>query len=213
MELRVNDLLKINTVDDLIGDSKNIPWVQDSIKLAPYVVIRRAPIIKNKIPVGIRGNDRSKRVAAEVLCENIIKIITPEELSQKKLWRENKHIRGTKMFQVLEEVDKILGSYNIAWGPTGSAGFELSTGIETITDTSDLDIIARAPEILPMDIAKNIVKELSELPIKTDVQIEVPNGSISLEEYARYNKSLMLRTINGPRLVKNPWSYDEMLEG
>lgn len=213
MELRVNDLLKVNTVENLIGDFKNTPWVQDSIKLAPYVVIRRAPIINCRIPVGIRGNDRSKRVAAEVLFESIIKIITPEELSQKKLWRENKHIKGTKMFEVLEEVDKVFESYNIAWGPTGSVGFELASRVETITNTSDLDIIARVPEILSIDIAKNIIKELAELPIKTDVQLEVPNGSIALEEYARDNKSIMLRTINGPKLVKNPWSYDEMLEG
>lgn len=144
--------------------------------------------------------------------DDLIEVITPETLTQKKFWRENKHIKGTKMFQVLEEVDKILGSYNIAWGPTGSVGFELASGVETITNTSDLDIIARAPEILSIDIAKNIIKELSKLTIKTDVQLEVPNGSIALEEYARDNKSIMLRTINGPKFVKDPWSYDEMLE-
>jgi phosphoribosyl-dephospho-CoA transferase len=213
MELRVNDLLKINVVNDLIGDFKDISWVDKAVKRAPFVVVRRAPLIDDRVPVGIRGENRSQRLAAEVLYNNITEVIRPENLAYGKLWRTNSHISRTEMLKTLEAVDSIFNSYNIIWGPTGSVGFELASGIETITETSDLDIIARGPKTLPINIAKDITKELLTMPIKIDVQLETPKGSIALAEYARGNGNVLLRTINGPRLVKDPWSDDEELEG
>lgn len=212
MELRVNDLLRINTVNDLIGDFKDIHWIDKAVKRARFVVVRRAPLINDKIPVGIRGDNRNQRLAAEVLCSNIIKIITPEELAYRKLWRDNKHIGKYQMLKVLEVVDSIFKSYNIICGLTGSVGFELASGVETITDASDLDIIVRTYNVLPISIAKDITKELLTMPIKIDVQLETSQGSIALAEYARGPGKVLLRTINGPRLVKDPWSYDERVE-
>ncbi|MDS0525831.1 malonate decarboxylase holo-ACP synthase [Clostridium sp. SHJSY1] len=212
MELRVNDLLKIKTVNDLIVDFRDITWIDKAVKRAPLVVVRRAPLINDMVPVGIRGDNRSQRLAAAVSYSNIIEVITPEQLVEGKLWRFNKHISGTEMLKTLESVDNIFKSYNIIWGPTGSVGFELASGIETITNASDLDIIVRTPEILPICIAKDITKELLEMPMKIDVQLETSKGSISLVEYARGNGNVLLRTINGPKLVKNPWS-DEQMEG
>ncbi|BCN32663.1 malonate decarboxylase holo-ACP synthase [Anaeromicropila herbilytica] len=213
MELRVNDLLKIKSVNDLIGDVSEASWIDEAIKSAPYVVVRRAPIMNNKVPVGIRGNSRSQRLATTVLSGNIIDIITPEQLVVGKLWRDNKHISNTKMLRTLEAVDSIFKSYRITWGPTGSVGFELASGVETITNTSDLDIIARTPEVLPIWIAEKIENELLEMPIKIDVQLETLKGSIALAEYARGSGKVMLRTLNGPMLVLNPWSDYEQLEG
>lgn len=213
MELRVNDLLKINTVNDLIGDFTECPWINEAVKRAPFVVVRRAPLINNMVPVGIRGDNRSQRLAATVLYSNITEIITPEELAYGKLWRTNRHISRTEMLKTLEAVDSIFKGYNIIWGPTGSVGFELASGVETVTETSDLDIIARTPSFLPINTAKDITKELLKMPIKIDIQLETSKGSIALSEYARGDGNVLLRAINGPRLVKNPWSDDEQLEG
>jgi phosphoribosyl-dephospho-CoA transferase len=213
MELKVNDLLKINTVNDLIGEFTDFLWIDEAVKRSPLVVVRRAPLINNMIPVGIRGTNRSQRLAANILYSNIIEIITPEQLVEGKLWRCNKHIRETQIFKTLEAVDSIFKSYRMIWGPTGSVGFELASGVETVTATSDLDIVVRASSFLPIKTSKDIIKELSTVITKVDIQIETPKGSLALAEYARGNSNILIRTLNGPRLVKNPWSEDEYWEG
>ncbi len=204
MELRVNDLLKINIDEDIIGDFHSSPWVYKALEVAPYVVVRRAPIINNIVPVGIRGNNRSQRQAAKVLFNNSIEIVTPEALATKKKWRTNKHLEETKMLKTLEKVESTLKNYNLVWGPTGSVGFELASGIETVTCNSDLDIIIRAQNILPINIAEEIIKQLSNLPINIDIQLEIPKGSIALAECTKNNIKIVLRTISGPKLMKNP---------
>lgn len=208
MELKVNDLLKINTVNDLIGDFIDSPWIDEAVKRAPLVVVRRAPLINNVVPIGIRGTNRSQRLAANILYSNIIEIITPEQLVEGKLWRNNKHIRETQIFKTLEAVDSTFQSYSMTWGPTGSVGFELASGVETVTATSDLDIVVRAPSFLSIKTAKDIIKELSTVITKVDIQIETPKGSLALAEYARGDSNILIRTFNGPRLIKNPWSED-----
>jgi len=212
MELKVNDLLKINTINDLIGEFTDSPWIDEAVKRAPLVVVRRAPLINNMIPVGIRGTNRSQRLAATILDSNIIEIIKPEQLVEGKLWRNNKHIGETQIFKTLEAVDSIFKSYSIIWGPTGSVGFELASGVNTVTATSDLDIIVRAPSFLPIKTAEDITKELLTVITKVDIQLETPKGSIALAEYARGDSNILIRTFNGPRLIKDPWSEDEYWE-
>lgn len=213
MELKVNDLLKINTINDLIGDFTDSPWIDEAVKRSPLVVVRRAPLINNMVPVGIRGTNRSQRLAATILENNIIEIIKPEQLVEGKLWRNNKHIGETQIVKALEAVDSIFQRYSMIWGPTGSVGFELASGVETVTTTSDLDIIVRAPSFLPIKTAEDITKELSTVITKVDIQLETPKESIALAEYARGDSNILIRTFNGPRLIKNPWSRDEYWEG
>lgn len=213
MGLKVNDLLKINDINDLIGDFTDAPWINEAVKWAPFVVVRRAPLINDIVPVGIRGTNRSQRCAATILCSSIVETIMPKQLAEGKLWRTNKHIRETHIFKTLEAVDSILESYSMTWGPTGSVGFELASGVQTVTPTSDLDIIIRVPSFLAVKTAKDITKELLTVPTKVDLQLETPKGSVALTEYARGDSPILVRTSIGPRLVKNPWSEDENLEG
>lgn len=213
MGLKANDLIKINDISDLIGDFMDIPWINEAVKRAAFVVVRRAPIINDMIPVGVRGNNRSQRLAATMLNSNIIEIINPEQLVEDKLWRNNKHIRETHIFETLEAVDSIFKTHNMTWGLTGSVGFELASGVETVTDTSDLDIIIKAERFLSVKTAEDIIKELLKVPTKVDVQLETSKGSVALAEYARGNSPFLIRTVNGPRLVENLWSEDEHLEG
>jgi phosphoribosyl-dephospho-CoA transferase len=41
---------------------------------------------------------------------------------------------------------------------------------------------------------------------RIDVQIETPDAAFSLAEFARANLRVMLRHIDGPRLVADPWA-------
>ena len=94
------------------------------------------------------------------------------------------------------------------WGPTGSAGFELGTGREVATPESDLDLMIRMPNRLSRNDAKRMLAELSEIGTSADVQLETPDGVIALKEYCstEQGQEMLLRTINGPRLVRDPWN-------
>ena len=209
MELNANDLLRIKDISSLVGHFQQNPWIDEAVKRAPLVVVRRAPIINDMVPVGIRGSDRNQRCAAIILCSTIIDRITPEQLAEGKLWRTNKHIRESQLFPSLEMVDAILSNSGIAWGLTGSVGFELASGVPTATITSDLDIVIRVPSFLAVKTAKKLTTELAQVPIQVDIQIETPKGGVALTEYARGDNPVLLRTVNGPKLVTNPWSEDE----
>ncbi len=213
MELNPHDLLILRDFDDLMGISTRPQWVDEVLEQSPLVVVRRSPFKNDRVPVGVRGKTRDQRFAATILSNNIAKQITPEEFTANKVWRTNKHIRETEMFSAIELVDNILAASGLDWGPTGSLGFELASGMPTITNTSDLDIVVRVPNFLSTKIAQQIVERITKVSVKVDIQLETPNGAVALFEYARDNSKVLLRTMNGPCLVTDPWTQEKKLEG
>jgi phosphoribosyl-dephospho-CoA transferase len=105
---------------------------------------------------------------------------------------------------VLDAIDDVFSSLGLAWGPTGSVGFELATGVAATSTTSDLDVVVRAPEPWPLENAREIADELERLPTRVDVQLDAPAGAVMLAEYASGGR-VLLRTPDGPRLVYDPW--------
>lgn len=205
MEIKPNDLIKIKDTKELIKCIPNNLWVIEALRRTPYAVVRRASFKKNLIPVGIRGTARSERFALEIKRDNILEVISPDYISSEKLWENNTHIKSLGFLKSLEEVDYIFNLKGIPWGPTGSFGFELVTKINTVNVKSDLDLLIKPKLKIDVSTAKLIDDELSKLHIAVDAQIEVPSGSISLKEYKENNKLILLRTNEGPILVKNPW--------
>jgi len=90
------------------------------------------------------------------------------------------------------------------WGPAGSVGFELFSGVETATTTSDLDIVISAPTPFSNNTAKQMCADLDELPCRIDVRVETPAGGFHLNEYAT-GGPVMLRTNLGETITANPW--------
>jgi phosphoribosyl-dephospho-CoA transferase len=205
VELIPHDLLRLQYARDIISYSPQPDWVIPSLERVPFVVIRRVPLMKDMVPVGIRGEERNQRFAAFLPYDKIIERITPEQLVAKKRWRNNERIHLIKAMGSLPKVDRLFSKYGMAWGPTGSVGFELASGVPAAKTTSDLDIVARVPDFLPIETANQICDELRTIPVRVDVQLEVPNGVISLLEYGRGTDPILLRTKNGPRLTANPW--------
>lgn len=205
MELNPHDLIKIKDYKNLNIDFSNYSWALEALKKSPFVVVRRAPILDELIPIGIRGNLRSQRLAAFLPFSNIDNIFKPTYIVQKKLWLENCHLKNTNMFSSIEDIYKIFEEYNLKWGICGSAGFELITKMPTVTENSDLDIIIKidsADKLFSAESAKKICKRLLNIKVKTDVQIETPKGAIALTEYSSEANPILIRTINGPKLIK-----------
>jgi phosphoribosyl-dephospho-CoA transferase len=179
-------------------------WVPASLARAPWVVVRRARTPAGLIPVGVRGRARGERFAALLATDAVAARVTPENLAAARSWRRMPSARWVGSLRVLDAVDELFASLGLAWGPTGSVGFELATGVAAADTTSDLDVVVRAPEPWPPECAREIADYLNRLPVRVDAQLDAPAGAVTLAEYARGGR-VLLRTPDGPRLVHDPW--------
>lgn len=179
-------------------------WVSTSLARAPWVVVRRACGPAGLIPVGVRGSARAERFAAMLAPEAVAARVTPEDLSAERVWHHMPRARLMGPIRVLDAVDELFSSLGLVWGPTGSVGFELATGVSAAGTASDLDVVVRAPEPCPLESAREIADHLNGLPVRVDAQLDVPVGALSLAEYARGGR-VLLRTPDGPRLTWDPW--------
>lgn len=202
--VRPHDLLKFNR-SPLSSDAP--PWAQAALTRIPFAVVRRAPHANGMVPIGIRGDTRAQRYAAYANHQDIEIIIGPEQLIDSDPSSDR---RTMGVFVALSRLRRVPRMAQYTWGPTGSAGFELATGVPTVRASSDLDLLLRAPDEMALgdaaDVFADIQAEAAMTGIRIDVQIETPGGAIALAEWAAARPRTMLRTPNGPCLVENPWA-------
>ena len=192
---RPHDLLRLRHV--LCRDAP--PWVSSVLFAAPWVVVRRATAPTGLIAVGVRGTSRSERYATEVALDDICEVVAPEELGH----MPPKLSRKLAVMSTLQAVRPLLDDTGLPWGPTGSVGFELATGIPTTTTESDLDLLVRvsrgSSEVLARLAALH--REFGSLAVRVDCQVETPTGAVALAELVGGPSEVMVRTTEGPRLV------------
>lgn len=205
MVIRTHDLIEVTDLSCLsIEDDKE--WTAASLQRTPFVVVRRAEILQNGfIPVGIRGPQRNQRAAALLSPQGTGRIISPYEISRQRLWTTlSPERQNLPVLQILNTVAELMSGW--LWGPTGSTGFEIITGYPAMKDTSDLDLVIDCPGPFDYNQAKNLVHELDQLGVRIDIQLETPDGAYILREITGgRTETVMLRTVKGPKLVKNPW--------
>jgi phosphoribosyl-dephospho-CoA transferase len=181
-------------------------WVETALIRAPFVVVRRALFPNGQIPIGVRGATRSERFGTWLDQSQVLDITQPEDLLAIEPRRE------LPAFALLRQITPICNDTALSWGPTGSAGFELASGMPTVTETSDLDLVIRMPAPLCETDAAALFDALTQAAhtwhIRIDIQAETPNGAFSLIEYARRHQHILLRRADGPRLVADPWHDD-----
>jgi phosphoribosyl-dephospho-CoA transferase len=107
-------------------------------------------------------------------------------------------------------VAAILSAHGFAgrWGPGGSVGFELVSGVPSTTSGSDLDLVLNADEPVTRTDAVRLHADLSRLPVRIDLLLETPHGAAMLSEYAKEQGLMLLRSAQGPRLVGDLWGAD-----
>ncbi len=176
-------------------------WVRASLERAPFVVVRRCAPGSALVPVGVRGERRSERFATCLPAAKALRRIRPEDLAAERAWRGSR----SPQLSALDEVERLMAAHRLRWGPVGSVGFELATGVACVTPGSDLDLIARVPSPLSRDRARRLHAALAGLPLRVDLQLETPAGSVALAEYAAAAPRVVLRTREGPRWVASPW--------
>jgi hypothetical protein len=131
-------------------------------------------------------------------------IVQPGELLQ--VSRCSSEIDRTAQIQLLEEVIDRWQSLGLAWGPTGSVGFELASGHRVTTELSDLDVVIRASRRLSVECARLLWERVRGLRPRVDVHVETPACGFALEEYVRRPLSqILLRYPDGARIGDDPW--------
>lgn len=201
MAIAPHDLLKIKP--DALCFEECPAWIDHALKKAPFVVVRRGLQVGAQIPVGVRGSVRTERYACLVPRTHILTNIKPEMLAQRKSWRQNRRF-SQMLLSTLEMIDQVVCVYQLSWGPTGSVGFELGTGLAVVSPASDLDFLLRADSYLPPGLLAELYHEIKRVEVKLDIQLETPQGAVALTEYLSGNQPFLLRTLAGPQLFTQP---------
>lgn len=190
--MNAHDLLWGMTPAHLPADAP--AWAKDAVGT---VVVRRAIVAPGFVAVGVRGRLREQRFAALMPMAAVQRRVAPEAL------RDVVSTRDLPALQALDQLRPVLAS--LSWGVTGSAGFELATGIEALHAQSDLDLILRTPEPLDRNDARDLLATLDEVTCAVDLQLQTPFGAVALREWAGPSRRVLLKTANGAHLVIDPW--------
>ena len=211
----VHVLLRLRDLDALIWEEHRPQWASAALQRAPWVVVRRAAPQLALWPVGVRGSRRQHRSAAWLPQRAIQECITPQTLAAERAWRGRPSTAATPAIAALDEVAAILVAHGFAgrWGPGGSVGFELASGAPSTTPGSDLDLVLNADEPMTQTDATRLHADLSKLPVRIDLLLETPQGAAALAEYVQGAGVTLLRSAQGPRLVRDPWSRDCSMAG
>ncbi len=180
----------------------------DRLALAPAVVRRDRDA--NWIPVGLRGVTRSERHLAWLSPQAIVRCVTPEALAAAVLDGELAgSIKEFAALQALAQWAPLLLDTGLAWGPTGGVGFALATGLPVLRESSDLDLIVRAP--LPLTVQQDALLQrlCAAEHCRVDLQIDTGQGGFAFAEWLRERgkaaPGILLKTDAGPLLTDDPW--------
>jgi phosphoribosyl-dephospho-CoA transferase len=205
MKAEVHDLLHVDPEFVTPGCPAESARVKDALAASPWVVVRRDEAPADQIAVGVRGATRGDRWGGFIARDQIRSIIRPAELLL--LHRSSRYVPRTPALKALRQVDEKWHNLTLPWGPSGSVGFELASGMPTTNQASDLDLIIRAPGRISRERARCLWERTHGLAVCVDVRVETPHCGFSLEEYTSGSSGrILLRYPDGPKLGADPWS-------
>lgn len=198
LKLEPHDLLWGMTVNCLADDAPL--WVKEVLLRGDPVVVRRAITPVDQVAVGVRGQLRHQRYAAQMPRSAINKQLKPERLIEVNT-SHFKHLADR-----LQRISSIMKNFSGCWGYTGSFGFELATGIETVTQQSDIDLLIRAEQPFAKKQAIELLETFQQAGLNVDIQLQLPQGGLALKEWAGNSGKVLLKRSDGAVLVENPWN-------
>ncbi|MHC8323487.1 malonate decarboxylase holo-ACP synthase [Pseudomonas sp. GB2N2] len=199
--LLAHDLLWGMTPQQLPAEAP--AWVIESISTGHPVVVRRALSAPGFISVGVRGPLREQRFATLMAVDSIQRRVKPEDLCQVLIERDLPAVRA------LGHLRPLLDGCGWVWGVSGSAGFELASGVVALHDGSDLDLILRTPQPLERAQAQELLKILNSAACPVDLQLQTPHGAVALREWAGSARRVLLKSAREACLVLDPWNPQE----
>lgn len=197
LKLEAHDLLWGMSADALAEDAPL--WVKAVLQRGDPVVVRRAITATDQVAVGLRGEFRHQRYAAVMPRSMITRQLKPEALTEVDI-HQFKHLA-----ERLQGISSIMKNFSGCWGYTGSFGFELATGIATVTAQSDIDLLIRTEQPFAKQQAIELLETFQQAGLNVDIQLQLPQGGLALKEWARNSGKVLLKRPHGAVLVENPW--------
>lgn len=198
MTYRVHDLLWGMASTDLPAQAPD--WAHEVLRAGQPVVVRRAVGAPGQVAVGIRGAQRHQRLGAWLSASMIQQQRSPEQLRL-----EADAPLTWPALVALARVTPYLDAQGLAWGPTGSVGYQLASGTQVLHADSDLDLVIRAPQPVPREQARALWARLQASGCRIDTQLETPWGAVALAEWAGSARRVLLKRDHGACLVDDPW--------
>jgi phosphoribosyl-dephospho-CoA transferase len=200
--LHIHDLLLLRG-ESAVTSTEGVPCPYLNPNQRPWVVVRRGRIEDGLIPVGVRGSQRHERCAGFTRLSEVLESRRPDQL---RLMLAEDSRRALQAFRTLSYLESHLVGLDMGWGPGGSVGYELASGIPVVRADSDLDFILFAPRKLEITEAQDLWRMVSSAPGKVDVLVETPFYGFSLEEFVTTSpRKILLRTTDDRILGSNPW--------
>ncbi len=200
-----HDLLWINNADALSAALPLPAWATpDWLLSAPVVVRRERTGDGQRLPVGLRGMARNQRFKAYLNARAVARCIKPETLAASAAWRQQR-LGQFPALAALDALAPALNAIGLAWGPTGSVGFALASGLPVLRPGSDLDLVLRAPRPLTQEQVAALLAVISSDICQIDLQVETSGGGFALAEWASGQRQVLLKTDGGPVLTDDPW--------
>jgi phosphoribosyl-dephospho-CoA transferase len=202
--LHVHDLILLRKEPGVISTQGDPACPYLNPNQHPWVVVRRGRISDGLVPVGVRGSQRHERWAGFTGLSEVLETRRPDQL-RLKLAEDS---RGAlQAFRTLSYLESHLVGLDMSWGPGGSVGYELASGIPAVRADSDLDFILFAPRKLEITEAQDLWRMIRSAPGKVDALVETPFCGFSLEEFVTTSpRKILLRTSDGRILGSNPWN-------
>ena len=200
--VRVHDLLWISKDTELLSLGQPA-WVRDALTQSSVVVVRRADAPPGFIPIGIRGSSREQRYAAFLRKADVLACRTPESLAAEQEWHEASAALPLPLLHALEMVCEFSKRNHLVWGPIGSVGYQLATGMPVTSATSDLDMLVRCDASLSRACLRAL-QTIHPGLVRVDVILEGPAGAVALEEYLQ-DRPALIKTFRGPRIDAFTW--------
>jgi len=199
--LLAHDLLWGMTPEQLPAHAPS--WVIESLGAGQPVVVRRALSAQGQVAVGVRGRLREQRHATVMSVDMISRCVKPEALCHVSIDRDLPAVHA------LHQLRPLLDDCGWVWGVSGSAGFELASGVQALHEGSDLDLILRTPQPLARSEAQELLKLLEAAVCPVDMQLQTPFGAVALREWAGSAQRVLLKQAGEACLVIDPWNPQE----
>ncbi|PUA18650.1 malonate decarboxylase holo-ACP synthase [Glaciimonas sp. PCH181] len=207
---RAHDLLWISGLDALVAEQPFPAWVSaEWLERAPVVIRRETVENVAWLPVGLRGKTRSERFKALLSAEAVTKHISPELLVRTEAWNIHSQYKIFPAVEALANMAAAMNALGLDWGPTGSVGFALASGLPVLREDSDLDLVIRtnAPFCTPQ--CELLQSVCASSACRIDLQIDTGYGGFAFAEWISGRKTVLLKTGIGPFLTADPWAYED----
>jgi phosphoribosyl-dephospho-CoA transferase len=176
---RPHDILKVFGLDSYLPAAVPL-WIKTALHGSSWVVVL-GPALSQGYCVGVRGPNRLQRYTLIAPDHCVVDMIVPEDVAGVRAWPT----RDLPALQSLREVRAPLNHLGLPWGPIGSVGFELATGLAAASPDSDLDLIIRVPDFQPGTVERLLSlqnNQFGNLPARVDCQVESPAELVDLDE-------------------------------